>query len=793
MYIKAKNHVVKIETELSELIGVFICHCGRNIKDTVDVGKVKETVARLRDVKIAETYDYLCSTPGQNLIKNGIKEKGIKRVVVAACSPQLHLETFRRAISNAGLNPYLLEMVNIREHCSWVHSDVKKATAKAIDLIKGAVNRARYLEELQPIKTTVKKDVLVVGGGISGIQSALELADKGYKVYLVERSPSIGGHMAQLSETFPTLDCSYCILAPRMVQVSQHPNVEIISMAEPVALRGTPGNYTVTVRIKPRYVDEAKCTGCDECARVCPVGVLNEFDENLELRKAIYIPYPQAVPRVYAIDVERCIKCYKCVEVCGPRAINFSKEPKEIELNVGAIVIATGYDLIDPRNLGEYSYGIHPDIVTNLEFERVMRLGFRRPSDGKTPKKVAFILCAGSRALREGSKEYCCKIGCMVAIKQSIILMKAVAGADPWIFYQDLRAAGRGYEEFFSRAKDQGVKFIRGLPSRVIPTNNGLVVKAIDTISGMQIEENFDMVVLSAAITPRLGTDAVSKIFSISTGTDGFLLEKHYKLDPVDSLRKAIFVCGCALGPRDIRESVEEAMAAASRVATFVGKGELEHPPEVPRMSREKCDLCGKCVSICPTGALVMAESTVSTVPVACVHCGACVTVCPRGAVDLANFTEKQFNEQIRGVCEGEIDEPKIVAFVDKNTAYASLDLAGTRRFNYISNIRLIAVPSCMRVSVKNLLNAFAYGADGVALIEGDDSPFAGEKLRQHVANLKNELRRYGVNPLRLQSMTTTVPQYDKTVGFLQTMSDRVSRLGKITNDEREKIRSALR
>ena len=779
--------------ELNKVIGVYICHCGRNIKGTIDVERVRETVSRFRDVKIAESYDYLCSTPGQEIIKEGIKEKGVDRVVVAACSVQLHLETFRKAVSEAGLNPYLLEMVNIREHCSWVHSDVEKATLKAIDLIRGAVNRARHLEELQPIKTVIKRDVLVVGGGIAGIQAALELAAKGHKVYLIERNPSIGGHMAQLSETFPTLDCSYCILAPRMVQVSQHPNVKIITMAEPVAMKGIPGDYTVTIRVKPRYVDESKCTGCDECAKVCPVQILNEFDENLELRKAIFIPYPQAVPRVYAIDVDRCIKCFRCMDVCGPKAINFSKEPNEIELNVGSIIIATGYDLIDPRNLSEYSYGMHPDIVTNLEFERIMRLGFRRPSDGRTPTKVAFILCAGSRALREGSKEYCCKIGCMIAIKQSIILMKAVAGAEPWIFYQDLRAAGRGYEEFLSRAKDQGVKFIRGLPSRVIPTKNKLIVKAVDTISGIQIEENFDMVVLSAAIVPSSGTEALAKIFGISTGTDGFLLEKHYKLDPVDSLRKGIFVCGCALGPKDIRESVEGAMAAASRVASLIGKGELEHHPEVPKINFDKCNLCGKCVAICPTNALLLEGSMVKVVPVACIGCGACVTVCPQKAIDLSNFTEEQFIEQIKGVSEGEIVEPKIIVFVEKTTAYASLDLAGTRRYSYITNVRPIPVPSCMRVGIKHVLTAFAFGADGVGLIEGDDSPFSGEKLRQYTTKLKDELRRYGVNPLRLQSTTTTIPQYDKTVDFLQTMDARISRLGKIPQNEREKVKVALR
>ena len=778
-------------------IGVYICHCGGNISDTVDVEKVKEAISKLDNVKIVETVDYLCSTQGQSLIKSGIKDYGINRVVVASCSLYLHLGTFRRAVSEAGLNPYLLEMVNIREHCSWVHDNIEQATKKAIDIVRGAVNRVRHLEVLHPIKTKVKKEVLVIGGGISGIQAALEMADKGYQVYLVERNPCIGGHMAQLSETFPTLDCSYCILAPRMVSVSQHPRIKIITMAEPVALEGMPGDYTVTIRVKPRYVDIEKCTGCDECTKVCPVEVPDEFNLGLTWRKAIYIPYPQGTPRAYVIDTDNClglapIACGKCIEVCDPGAINYDMQPEEIKLNVGAIILATGYEQISPNDFGEYSYGAHPDIVTNLQFERIMHLGFKKPSDGRLPKKVAFVLCVGSRALQERAKEYCCKIGCMVAIKQAIMLKKAIPNVEPWIFYQDIRADGKGYEEFYARAREQGVKFVRGLAARVLPTNDGLIVKAEDTIAGMPVEEKFDMVVLSMGITPRPDTEELAKIFGLHTGPDGFFMERHYKLNPVDSAKEGIFVSGCALGPKDIRESVEEGMAAASRAATFIGQGELEVSPEVPVIDRGKCDLCGKCVEICPTKAITIKDSSISVTPIACINCGACVPACPKDAIDQNNFREKQLIAQVRGVSMGVLKEPKIIAFIERKTAYSSLDLAGTRRLSYIANIRPITVPSCMRIGIKHLLNAFAYGADGVVFVEGDDSPFAGEKLLKHVTELKKELQKYEISPLRLQSMTTTIPQYDKAVKLFATVNARISRLGKIKAEEREKLKEKL-
>jgi len=779
-------------------VGVYICHCGGNISDTVDVEKVREAASKFKNVKVAKTYEYVCSDPGQEMIKQGIKEHGLNRIVVASCSPRMHLDTFRRTVESAGLNPYLLEMANIREQCSWVHGDKEDATSKTIDIIRGAVARARYLEPLESRSIPVNQDILVIGGGIAGIITSIELADKGYQVNLVEKSPSIGGHMAQLSKTFPTLDCSQCILTPKMVYAGQHSKIKIISMAELTDVKGSPGNYRASIKKNPRFVDASKCTACGECTKVCPVKVPSEFEASLFSRKAIYIPFQQAVPKTYTIDKEHCLYftkgvCRLCEKFCKGKAINFDQKEETTELDVGAIIACTGFELIDPKTLEEYSFGLHPDIVTNLQLERLLGREMRRPSDGKVAKKVAFILCVGSRMMnKETGVDHCCKIGCMAAIKQAMLVQKVVPDAEPWVFYTDIRADGKGYEEFYATAQDHNVRFVRGRVGEVVPLKNGEIsVRGEDTLLNTQVEGKFDLVVLSLGIIPSLGTEELARKLGIQVGSDGFLLERHYKLRPVDSQREGVFVAGCILSPKDVRETTLEAMSTASRVATFVGKGEISVSPEVAYIIPEKCNLCGVCMNVCPVAAVEKSPTGMVINPVSCVGCGICVPRCPQEAIELNNCTDQQLIAQINGVCEGG-QPPKIIAFLEREIAYGSADLAGQTRVSYPSNVEIIRVPTTGRVGLKHVLHAFAAGADGIIFVEDHGGVFSEEALREQVTQFKKELGAYGIEPLRLMSFTTTLPEYNKILNIFETLNSRISKIGLVPEDARLRIKEKI-
>jgi len=642
-------------------IGLYVCHCGTNIAGSVDVKKVVECASKFPNVIVARDYAYICSDAGQALIKQDINNLKLDRIVVAACSPTLHELTFGKCVEDAGLNRYLLTMANIREQCSWVHTHQPgEATRKAIGLVGMAVARASLLKPLEAIKVPVRKSSLVIGGGITGIQAALDLAEEGFDVYLVEKNPSLGGHMAQLDKTFPTMDCSLCILAPKMSAVAHHPKIRVFANSEVKQVSGYVGNFKVKITIKPRYVLGKLCNGCGECAKACPIEVPNEFDENLGPRRAIYIAFPQAVPLLYTIDMNHCIKCYKCVDVCGPEAIDFALKPEEVEIDVGTIIAATGFAAFDPSVREEFGYGVYENVITGIEFERILSPSgpsggkIVRLSDGKTPKRIAFVQCVGSRD--EKTNPYCSRVCCMYATKQALLIKEKVPDADVLIFYTDLRAFGKGYEEFYKRAQTEGIRYIRGRVAEIVedPESNNLILRAEDTLGDGLVEAEADLAVLSIGLIPSIGTSSLCRILNISTSPDGFLKEAHPKLRPMDTLVDGIFIAGVAQGPKDIPDCVAQASGAAQRASNLMTVGEAKIEPITAEVKEDLCSRCLICVPACPYNALVVNERAVEVLEILCKGCGACAAACPSDAIEMRNFTDGQLLAELREALKSE-------------------------------------------------------------------------------------------------------------------------------------------
>ncbi|MEW5932458.1 MAG: CoB--CoM heterodisulfide reductase iron-sulfur subunit A family protein [Bacillota bacterium] len=639
-------------------IGVYVCHCGTNIAGTVDVGAVRDFAAALPGVVVARDYQYMCSDPGQDLIRKDIAEMGLDRVVVASCSPRMHEPTFRRALESAGLNGYLLEMANIREHVSWVTTDVPAATRKAKALVAGAVRRVALHQPLEERYADVTPQALVVGGGIAGIEAALKIADGGFRVHLVEKEPSIGGQMAKLDKTFPTLDCSACILTPKMVAVAQHPNIVLHTYSEVERVDGFVGNFRVTIRHKARSVDMQKCTGCGTCWSKCPYTAPNEFDEGLGKRKLIYIPFPQAVPNKPVIDRERCVKfqsgkCGACQKLCPTGAIDFNQQDELVEENFGAIIVATGYSLFDPGR-GPWGYGRYPNVLTALQFERMVNAsgptgGHVQLQDGSTPRAVAILHCIGSRDTNY--HEYCSNVCCMYSLKLAH-LIKEKTGAEVYNFYIDIRAFGKAYEEFYNRVQNEGVYFIRGKGAEVGSRDGRLVVRCEDTLLGKYREIPVDMVILSPAMEPRPDAARISQVFGIQRSADGFFLEAHAKLEPLKTATDGVFIAGACQGPKDIPYSVAQGAGAAAEVLRLLSAGRVTISPVVAQVADEICSGCRACLPICPYHALTYDEGVkvVRVNEALCKGCGTCVAACPSGALSVSHFRTPQVLAQIEEV-----------------------------------------------------------------------------------------------------------------------------------------------
>lgn len=655
-------------------IGVFLCHCGSNIAATIDIAQVAEEARSFPNVVFVDENKYTCSEPGQQSVKDAIEEHNLDRIVIGSCSPRMHELTFRKMLTETSVNPYMLEIANIREQCSWVHKEKEIGTPKAVDLVRMAAAKVDRNVPLFTSEIPITKRALIIGGGIAGIQAALDIADAGYPVTLVEKEPSIGGKMVMLDKTFPTMDCSACICAPKMNEAGAHPNIEIMSLSEVESVTGYVGNFTVSIRQKAKYIDYDKCTGCGLCEEKCPSKVDSEFEQGLAQRKAVYKPFPQAVPSKPVIDAASCRKltegkCGVCAKLCAAGAINYEDEDKVVEMEFGAVILATGYNLIDWTTLyGEYGGGAYPDVIDALAFERLVNASgpteghIVRPSDGKEPKTCVMIKCVGSRDPHKG-KAYCSRACCMYGAKHAHQFLDKIEDSECYVFYMDVRTPGKGYDEFYMNTLEDGANYIRGRVAKIYPEGDQYVCVGEDTLSGKIVTVNADLVVLDTAMEPHETAEEVGRLFGVSRDLDGWLTEAHPKLRPVETNTAGVYLAGAAQGPKDIPDSVAQASAAAAKVIGMFNHTALESNPMISFVNEAKCRGCGDCVDVCPYKAISIetVERRENSVKVVrdiavvnsglCQGCGACTASCQASALDLLGYTNEQILQEVDALC----------------------------------------------------------------------------------------------------------------------------------------------
>jgi len=795
------------EKKNKQRIGVYVCHCGGNISEVVDVKKVAEEASKIGDVVLSKDYPHMCSELGQQMVINDAKKNNLDKVVIAACSPQFQGPTFMKTLEKAGLSPYVLEMANIREQAAWPHfNEHEKATEKSIELTKMAIEKARRDEPLQKGEIEIGNRVLVIGGGIAGIQASLDLADAGFKVTLVEKEPSIGGKMAQLSRTFPTEDCATCILSPKMAAVGDHPNIDLKTYSEIESINGFLGNFKVKIKRKPRYVYEDKCVACGLCEEKCPVKIEDKFNEGLSQTKAIHIQFDYAVPFKYYIEESPCLRlqyggnaCGLCQKVCPQDAIDFDMKPKYEDITVDTIIVATGFDIFDAREKPEYGFGKLKNVINGLQMERIIVKAAEGVELKQLGKKVAFIQCIGSRDKQIG-RPYCSRICCMYAIKQASLVKKMDPSRDVYIFYIDIRAFGKSYEEYYNRAQELGVKFIRGKVAELMenPDNGKVIVKAEDTLNRQMIQGEFDTVSLSVGVGPNAATDKIVNMLKLAKSSDNFIQEAHPKFRPVDTLVPGVFLAGTAQGPKDIPDTVAQASGAAARAIALMNQGKYFFDPMYAFVNSEKCDGCELCISSCPYGAIKMENGKAVINAAVCKGCGVCIGHCPQDAIDMNLYSNEQLIAEVKTALESKKEgEHRIIIFADDMTSYRLIDSVGTAKMAYSSDSRIIRVPSGGRVTADLIVKSFYYGADAVIVADAEEksSPYSTSKTEmfRNIEIAKKILTDAGIETDRLLGMnfvTVMLVAFVKTVNKYDEM---LNQLGTISKEKREKLMINLR
>ncbi|OEC84294.1 MULTISPECIES: hydrogenase iron-sulfur subunit [Methanobacterium] len=762
-------------------IGVFICQCGGNISGEIDIGHLKNAISD-DDVIFIEENPYICSVEGQNKIKESIESSNVDRIVIAACSPNMHEKEFRRCAESAGINQYLLEVANIREQCAWVDKDLDH-TARAIDIVNSVMHGVKQAVPHEKTSLSVVKSALVIGGGISGITAALSLARQNIKVYLVEKTPTIGGNMVKVGKVFSadTLseECAMCSLGPLMGEVAENQNIKIFSQSQVTGVAGHAGNFTVDILTGPKFVDEEKCNACGKCSRACNVVTGDDWNASLSTRKAAYKPFSQAVPLSYTIDGDVCVKCGTCVDSCPAGAIDLDRQATETTLNVGAVIIATGHQELNPEDKEEFGYKKYHDVITQMELARILAVNGPTsgklvvPSTGKKPHRIVMIQCVGSRDRKEGSIPHCSTICCMVALKHANYIIDHYKGVEIYICYTDMRTPGT-YENYYFETQKKGektVKFIRGKVAEVKKNKGKFVARVEDTLGGGILDIENDMMVLSCALEPPEDILRIEKALGVSLTHEMFVKEKNSKMEPTQTTVPGIFVCGTAKEAMDVTASINMSRSAASQVAELISQGNIEIEPDFAVINQDRCLMCKECVKSCHSGAVYLGE-TIQVDPVACSGCGGCISKCQNNAISLPLSSDEDIFARIDGCLS--TGTPAVIAFLDKEIAYTAADSMGKNRLNYPSEVRIIKVPSILRLEPKHILHAFKMGAAGIFLGDGTGNAagsHVSEKLMLKVEELKDELEKAGIGPERIYFYEAYLPHYKGLASKLKEFS----------------------